>query len=363
MTVSSCAACPPRPPSPPPPPPPPVRLASSPVPSALTRNQRSLSAPPDMADEKKDVPRRYFPRNIHRRPTPIPTYNRGRSPSPATSCWEQRGQGGGGGSSSLWLTLGGGGGGSSSSSGTTRGRVSLATKTMLQTLSGGGGSSSGGSNHSRHRRRSMGSLFHVKFPSNDQELEHVQEFERIDSSLKQEIWYFTRELKQLLAREMERNRKYELGEPLVDNNDNDNYENEHHDDEPCCWRGLEHVLEGDDRSLRIRTTVSSVVHWYQEAKQQRGYHDDPEELRVISKTHTKQDRVRARKRAAMDAQYLKKLYKQQQQQSVTPSSSPSSSYSTPKKMVQRISKTFTPPKLHWSPKPNKKETATAVLKE
>jgi len=137
-------------------------------------------------------------------------------------------------------------------------------------------------------------------------------------------------------------------------------------DELCSWRGLEHILEDEDRSARIRKTIVGIVSWYRDAKEM-GY-NDPEELRVVSKSRTKSDRTKAQKRGTQDASFIKKMLKgeatgsrpsQHSRQSSSGGGGGSRSMS-PKKMVQKVSRKINMPKMHWSPKPSKKEKLIAM---
>lgn len=240
----------------------------------------------------------------------------------------------------------------------------LRTKSMLRRSLSTGSHATVKSDYEAYSRSNMASLFQVSFPANPEEMTRVREFDRVDPKFKQRLWYFAKELKYLLAVEIENNRLYEEtgeypqmtkeqkeGQPPLDEED------------LCCWRGLEHVWDGEDRTLRIRRTVSGIVHWHEDAKEM-GY-NDPDELRVVAKARTKPDRTRAQKRAQQDASYIKKLLKAevagQEGHSGSPNSSHKSLVSSPKKMVKRLSAKITSiPTLHWSPKPSKKSAAVPI---
>ncbi|CAB9513543.1 expressed unknown protein [Seminavis robusta] len=341
-----------------PPPSPPRRqpaLLDTPPPSL----SRSISAPPDQP---------YFPHNRDRSPRRNNPSTRSRTPSPASDSECDRH----GALLRGWTTDDSGAlhrqdaarfptrTGSLKQSSPKKGP---SKSKLLRSFSGGSNQSSSKTSATDMERnsyhpRSMSSLFHVNFKKSP-ELTQIEEFERIDASLKNELWYFAKELKYLMASEVERNRKYEEGEL----SEQENAKSAADEEELCCWRGLEHVWEGDDRSNRIRQTVAGIVHWYRDAKEM-GY-NDPDELRIVSKARTKNDRTKAQKKASADALYMKKLHKHEQH-AANPSSSHSHHHSTssglsPKRMARRISKTFAPlPKLHWSPKPNKKTTSLTV---
>ena len=201
---------------------------------------------------------------------------------------------------------------------------------------------------------SLSTLFQVTFPE-DHEIATVHEFERADPSIKGELWYFAKELKMLLAQEVDRNRKYAQGELSQDEIEEMSATTGETDpEELCCWRGLEHVWEDEDRSAKIRNVVGGIVGWFQDSTAM-GYHD-PDELRIVSKARTKADRSKAQKRGGQDASYVKKLrdpsYKDDPDKQ-------SSAYS-PKRMAKRLSGKLTSmPKLNSSPKPKKKTVAAA----
>lgn len=194
-------------------------------------------------------------------------------------------------------------------------------------------------------KHSSTALFGVTFAEGDQ-LVGIQAFEPVHEDCKGDIWYVAKELKTLLQQELKRNRKYEEGE--LDEVDEEEIDQ-------VCWRGLEHILEGDERSGRIRKTVQGILNWYVEARQTDM--EDPEKLRVISKARTKVDGTNAQKRASGDALFVKEMRKGEFKQG-SKSQSRRASLSS-HRAVKRLSKNLSEiPKLNWSPKPRPKVEAS-----
>lgn len=229
------------------------------------------------------------------------------------------------------------------------------------------------SDHGDYLGASLSTLFQVTFPDTKDELVSIREFERnedVEGISKGDLWYFAKEMKFLLAQEVDWNRKYVDCDLTPEDIDNicasvpgaetaDTVDLE----ELCCWRGLEHVFQGEERTAKIRHVTGGIVGWFQDAFEM-GYHD-PDELRIVSKARTKADRTKAAKMGAMDAAYVKKQQKSdgvgvsggKKNYSEKQSTSDISPTRT-KRMKKRLSGTFSAlPKLNWSPKPTKKTAA------
>ena len=101
------------------------------------------------------------------------------------------------------------------------------------------------------------------------------------------------------------------------------------------WRGFESIQEGYSREERARSYARLVVQQYKNLAKNTGMADE-KELRLFAKSHSKDERQRAHKRAQQDAKAVKKELHNKTATASSPVRSPSGKGKLSKGVAKRM---------------------------